>query len=785
MVEFGKQIVEARYPPWQDYYLDYNKLKGLLERKAERTAASVDRGHADNDMITVSLSSLRQLSLLNVAQTVLETEFLHLLDSEVEKVVLFFLEKQGDMGRNLTSCRQRQSRLAISLEELQPLDMLLDFQSEIISLRGDYRAVAEDLLRLVVFVELNVVAVRKILKKHDKVWRLGSKLSRSYVSKKYLNSSTDSHLCQLYHYEGISALIATIYYGFAQLKDNEISVQELIVKEKHRERIRTRTDPTNDPCRYILQTRDLAARAIPIPGREQLGRNNCLADENVDGVKFSRTQSAPFNYPQDLLHKPFSYTEEPILERLQVARWRLQESTTYVRLIAAQSMIICTSDREESVKDSMAAGEVIAKIPNQLNVLGAFLFVMNHYIVVPTTGMYAQRLGRSQALSGIIIGMTPLGALLAMMLYQSHCQGIAPSFKPALLFTSFCSAAGDILYALALPCNSFPMVLSGRFLCGFGNVLAINRRYIAASQSWNDRDPAKFVTAAAIGMATGPAFAAFLHFLPYDNIDWSFESAPGWLMSALWIIYLVLVAVYVEEPRNKPSEAAHNGEQSPLLQGRSPTETSLRQKRSQELIHPRDNAAFLTTSYNHFVLKVVLESVLSSTAVIPIFLFDWDMRAAACYVVLLALLIFPANLLVSVFSYQYYDREMLAVTLLATLVGILAMSSWNQHCSAVQYVASTISIVLAAKASEGPNMSLLSKSISRSWTARTFNAGHLGSEAGTFGKIVGNFLLSTIAFVGMEDILNWSSIWLGVLVTSACIVMRRQYKYLVAIDDDE
>ena len=129
-------------------------------------------------------------------------------------------------------------------------------------------------------------------------------------------------------------------------------------------------------------------------------------------------------------------------------------------------------------------------------------------------------------------GMTPLAVTVSSILYS---WGSSYSYKRALLFASSCCCAGNLVYALALPCRSLKMVLLGRLLTGFGSARVINRRYIADYYSLEDRTigMSQFVSASAFGMAVGPALAAALSIVapsdvnPEDEYWWTIETAPG------------------------------------------------------------------------------------------------------------------------------------------------------------------------------------------------------------------------------------------------------------------
>lgn len=89
-------------------------------------------------------------------------------ESQIEKIVLFLLEQQGLLATRLCNLREQNHSL------LQQPD-----GSRISELQEAYRAVGRDLLRLLFFIEMNAIGLRKILKKFDK--RFGYKFTDYYV----------------------------------------------------------------------------------------------------------------------------------------------------------------------------------------------------------------------------------------------------------------------------------------------------------------------------------------------------------------------------------------------------------------------------------------------------------------------------------------------------------------------------------------------------------------------------------------------------------------------------
>lgn len=87
---------------------------------------------------------------------------------QIEKIVLFLLEQQGLLASRLSNLRENYDALSQQSDG-----------KEISEVQEAYRAVGRDLLRLLFFVEMNAIGLRKILKKFDK--RFGHKFADYYV----------------------------------------------------------------------------------------------------------------------------------------------------------------------------------------------------------------------------------------------------------------------------------------------------------------------------------------------------------------------------------------------------------------------------------------------------------------------------------------------------------------------------------------------------------------------------------------------------------------------------
>lgn len=182
MVAFGKKLRQNQIEEWQRYYINYK----LLKKKVNRYSQQIQVG-ADNQ------------------QNVLK-DFSIMLDNQIEKIVMFMLEQKGLLA----------SRLSILGEQHDALVEQSD-GSKISELREAYRAVGQDLLRLLFFVEINAIGLRKILKKFDK--RFGYRFTDYYV--KTRANHPYSQLRQVFKHVGVGAVVGAISRNLADLQDQE------------------------------------------------------------------------------------------------------------------------------------------------------------------------------------------------------------------------------------------------------------------------------------------------------------------------------------------------------------------------------------------------------------------------------------------------------------------------------------------------------------------------------------------------------------------------------------
>jgi hypothetical protein len=219
-----------------------------------------------------------------------------------------------------------------------------------------------------------------------------------------------------------------------------------------------------------------------------------------------------------------------------------------------------TSRQKDTTADSSDKTSFKSKLALFMNILACFFYMMNYYIVEPSSTRYANALGRGDAMSGLIIGAMPWAALFSAVIYSIWSNR---NYRHPLLASGILLTAGNLVYATAYRRNSITMALCGRFMTGLGGPRSMNRRYIADTTPLMYRTSvnAAFGTATAMGAALGPATAIMI-----DGVDWQFDiplygtvyfngmTGPGFIMCGLWMMFTLVLALTFEEPERSGLE---------------------------------------------------------------------------------------------------------------------------------------------------------------------------------------------------------------------------------------
>jgi MFS family permease len=331
----------------------------------------------------------------------------------------------------------------------------------------------------------------------------------------------------------------------------------------------------------------------------------------------------------------------------------------------------------------------------------------------------------------------------------------------------------------------------GRLFSGFGSARALNRRYIADTYPSRERTAASaaFVTAGALGTSAGPAIAATLYYIiPESSVNpfWQVENVPCWVMAGIWAVYLVCLYYFFKEPpRTIASEFVSSSRLKLSTSYESERRSLLGNGSGLAPVRPLyRNIPVMMTFLIYFVLKFLLESLLSSTATLTDLYFEWEGNVAGTYLAVLGLLVLPANGVVAFLAQSYDDRELMLATECFMLTGCLAILHYvGTTYTMEQYMLGSFLIFVSTNALEGPTMSLLSKTIPPYYSRGVLNVGLLATEAGTLGRAVGDIILTICGARGLEYILNNAFGSMAVLSIGTMVLTRYFYDHLEPLEE--
>ncbi|KAG4952446.1 hypothetical protein JHK85_046313 [Glycine max] len=688
MVAFGKKLKDRQIQEWQGYYINYKLMKKRVKQYAQQIQlGTLDRRHVLKD-------------------------FSRMLDNQIEKIVLFLLEQQGLLACQITKLGEQRD----ALQEEPEI-------SKIIELREAYRALGQDLLKLLFFVEINAIGLRKILKKFDK--RFGYRFTDYYV--KTRANHPYSQLQQVFKHVGLGAVVGALSRNLHDLQDRQGSYLSIYDQP---------TLPLQAGCWL----------GIPVAAHGWWGF---------------------------FIIYTWSCMQDPVVDSINAAVDRLTNSTNFLNFLGQHALIMqeeLPSPTEEHVDDQRYHFMSLL-----LNLANTFLYMVNTYIIVPTADDYSMSLGAAPTVCGIVIGAMAVAQVFSSVYFSAWSN--KSYFRP-LVFSSIVLFLGNILYALAYDVSSIWILLIGRLLCGFGSARAVNRRYISDCVPLKIRMQASagFVSASALGMACGPALAGILQInFKTSKLTFNQNTLPGWVMAVAWLIYLVWLWITFKEPSREAEEdhsphqsndevnnALEKGLKQPLLissenkvdedadQDCDDSEEAPEESR-QPVNSIRMAYRLLTPSVKvqliiYFMLKYVMEILLSESSVITTYYFNWSTSTVAVFLACLGLTVLPVNIVVgSYISNMFQDRQILLASEIMVLIGVLLSFQVIIPYSEPQYICSGLLLFVSAEVLEGVNLSLLSRVMSSRLSRGTYNGGLLSTEAGTLARVVAD---ATITLAG-------------------------------------
>ncbi|XP_024960477.1 SPX domain-containing protein 1-like [Cynara cardunculus var. scolymus] len=170
-MKFGKSLsnqIEETLPEWRDKFLSYKELKKRLKLINPQGKSSGDVCNRAAKRLRFSGGGAGDWTVVDGGMSMEEVDFVELLEKEIEKFNLFFVEKEEEYIIKLKELQDNVAKAKDSSEEMIKIRReMVDFHGEMVLLEN--------------YSALNYTGIVKILKKYDK--RTGAVLRLPYIQK--------------------------------------------------------------------------------------------------------------------------------------------------------------------------------------------------------------------------------------------------------------------------------------------------------------------------------------------------------------------------------------------------------------------------------------------------------------------------------------------------------------------------------------------------------------------------------------------------------------------------
>ncbi|KAG4171668.1 hypothetical protein F383_01628 [Gossypium arboreum] len=672
MVAFGKKLKARQIQEWQGYYINYK----LMKKKVKQYAHQIEVG------------TLERRHVLK--------DFSRMLDNQIEKIVLFLLEQQGLLASKLEKLREQHDAL-----EQQPEI------SQITELREGYRVVGYDLLKLLYFVEMNAIGLRKILKKFDKRFRY--RFTDYYVKSRA--NHPYSQLQQVFKHVGLGAVVGAVSRNLHELQDCQgsylsiydppaLPLQDPVV-DSIKAAVDRLTHSTNF-LNFMAQHALIMQEELPAP-----------AEEQIDEERYHYV-SLLLNLANTFLYMVNTYIIVPTADNYSMS---LGAAATVCGIVIG----------------AMAVAQVFSSVYFSAWSNRSYFrpLVFSSIVLFVGNAMYALAYDLN-SLTMLLLGRLFCGFGSARAVNRRYISDCVPLKIRMQASAGFVSAS-----ALGMAC--------GPALAG---ILQINFKIYKLT----------FNAMTLPGWVMAVAWLVYLIWLWFSfkepSRDVEENNSPhasdsetaekNTLEKGLKQPLLITS----EEQQEDDEDAEADGSEEVSQESRRPA-TSIAS--AYRLLTPSVKVQLLI----YFMLKYAMEILLSESSVVTTYYFSWSTSTVAVFLACLGLTVLPVNIVVgSYISNMFEDRQILLASEIMVCVGILLSFHVIIPYSVPQYVCSGLIMFVSAEVLEGVNLSLLSRVMSSRLSRGTYNGGLLSTEAGTIARVIADATITMAGFLGQSQLLN-------------------------------
>ncbi|ONK73330.1 uncharacterized protein A4U43_C04F29820 [Asparagus officinalis] len=672
MVNFGKRLTADQVPDWKGYYINYKLMKKKVKQYVQQNQVS-GKEHCQ-----------------------IHKEFSRMLDDQIEKVVLFLLEQEGYLASRIRELGKWRTALMEQPEI-----------SQICELREAYRAVGQDLLKLLRFVDMNATGIRKILKKFDK--RFGFGFTDYYVTTR--SNHPYSQLQQVFKHVGVGAVVGALSRNLADLQDHQGSY--LSIYDQPSDALQ---DPVIDSINASIDRLTNSTNFLQF-----LGQHALIMQEDV----------------------PSSAEDQVDSERYHFMSLLLNLANTFLYMVNTYIIVPTADDYSTSlgaaptvcgvIIGSMAVAQVFSSVYfsawSNKSYFKPLLF--SSIMLFLGNTLYAVAYD-FRSITVLLVGRLLCGLGSARAVNRRYISDCVPLKIRMQASAGFVSAS-----ALGMAC--------GPALAG---LLRINFKIYSLTINQN----------------TSPGWIMALAWLMYLLWCWSSFKEPARDIEDD-------VPQHSDPEAQMDREEVVNGLTQPLLlspkeytdedgdrecdDSEEASEDSCRAASSiasaYRLLTPSVKVQLLI----YFMLKYAMEILLSESSVVTTLYFKWTTSSVATFLAILGLTVLPVNAIVGTYiSNMFEDREILIVSEFVVLIGLIFSFHITREYSVPQYVCSALITFVAAEVLEGVNLSLLSRVMSSRLARGTFNGGLLSTEAGTLARVIADGTITLAGYMGGDQLLN-------------------------------
>ncbi|CAK8540090.1 unnamed protein product [Lathyrus sativus] len=673
MVAFGKSLKERQVQEWQEYYINYK----LMKKRVKQYAQQIELGTQDR-------------------QHVLK-DFSRMLDNQIEKTVLFLLEQQGQLASRIANLGEQEQQDAAQQEREPEIRKM----SEI---REAYRTVGQDLLKLLSFIEINAVGLRKILKKFDK--RFGYRFTDYYV--KTRANHPYSQLQQVFKHVGLGAVVGALSHNLHDLQDRQGSYLSIYDQP---------TLPFQDPV--IISVKAAVDRLTHSTNfLDFLGQHALIMQEELP---------AP--------------TDEKVDERYHFTSLVLNLVNTFLYMVNTY-IIVPTADDYSMY---LGAAPTVCGI-----VIGA-MAVAQLFSSVYFSAWSNKSYFRPLVFSSIILFLGNAMYALAydfnsiwILLIGRLCCGFGSARAVNRRYISDCVPLQIRIKASA----SFVSASALGMACGPALAGLLQTDFKIYNLTFNKDTLPGWVMTIAWLMYLIWLWIAFVEPSREFEEDHNTEKSNAEDSDALEKGLQQPLLITLEDKVDEDADQDNDDSEEATEESHRPA-TSIRSAYS--LLTPSVKVQLLI----YFMLKYVMEILLAESSVITSYYFSWSTGTVAIFLAVLGLTVLPINVVVGTYISNWFDdRQILLASEIMVLIGIVSAFNVIIPYSELQYICSGLIMFVSAEVLEGINLSLLSRVMSSRLSRGTYNGGLLSTEAGTIARVIADATITLAGYMGVGSLLN-------------------------------